>query len=209
MRLRRICRRGCRCEEANGPWSVVPPLSLRGAKRRVNLKAATDGKFRMNDTSRRLPRPRWGLAMTPLSRKSLRGGEADVGRKGAPPGAESSDRSGWAGTCLCTNEVQGKGLVPTRKSVLLAVGSCRNCLHGVRIATAPAGPRNDRCGRWSAPGLRLPLSLRGAKRRGNLLAVIHRTFLPNGTSRRLPRPRWDLAMTDVEGQIAAGLRPSQ
>ena len=35
-------------------------------------------------------------------------------RKGAPPGAESSDRSGWAGTCLCTNEVQGKGLVPTR-----------------------------------------------------------------------------------------------
>ena len=39
---------------------------------------------------------------------------SDVGRKGAPPVAESSDRSGWAGTCLCTNEVQGKGLVPTR-----------------------------------------------------------------------------------------------
>ncbi len=35
-------------------------------------------------------------------------------RKEAPPVAESSDRSGWAGTCLCTNEVQGKGLVPTR-----------------------------------------------------------------------------------------------
>ena len=34
--------------------------------------------------------------------------------KGAPPVAESSDRSSWAGTCLCTNEVQGKGLVPTR-----------------------------------------------------------------------------------------------
>ena len=29
---------------------------------------------------------------------------------------ESSDRSVQAGTCLCTNEVQGKGLVPTRKS---------------------------------------------------------------------------------------------
>ena len=39
---------------------------------------------------------------------------SDVGRKGAPPVAESSDRSGWAGTCLCTNEVQGKGLVPTQ-----------------------------------------------------------------------------------------------
>ena len=42
-----------------------------------------------------------------------------MGRKGAPPVAESSDRSGWAGTCLCTNEVQGKGLVPTRKSAPL------------------------------------------------------------------------------------------
>ena len=58
-----------------------------------------------------------------------------MGRKGAPPVAESSDRSGCAGTCLCTNEVQGKGLVPTRKSVLLAVGPCRHCLHRVRIAT--------------------------------------------------------------------------
>ena len=29
------------------------------------------------------------------------------------------------------------------------------------------GPRNDRCSRWSAPELRFPLSLRGAKRRGN------------------------------------------
>ena len=46
---------------------------------------------------------------------------SDVGRKGAPPVAESSDRSGWAGTCLCTNEVQGKGLVPTR---VLQVCNC-------------------------------------------------------------------------------------
>ena len=42
------------------------------------------------------------------------------------------------------------------------------------IATAPSGPRNDRCGRWSAPGLRFPLSLRGGRRptwqSGNLLA---------------------------------------
>ena len=39
----------------------------------------------------------------------------------------------------------------------------RCCLE---IATAPLGPRNDGCGRWSAPGPRFPLSLRGAKRRG-------------------------------------------
>ena len=69
---------------------------------------------------------------------------SDVGRKGAPPVAGSSDRSGWAGTCLCTNEVQGKGLVLTRKSVLLAVRSCGYCLHGVRIAAASSKPRNDR-----------------------------------------------------------------
>ena len=40
--------------------------------------------------------------------------EAVGGRKGAPPVAESSDRSGWAGTCVCTSEAQGKCLVPTR-----------------------------------------------------------------------------------------------
>ena len=68
---------------------------------------------------------------------------SDVGRKGAPPVAESSDRSGWAGTCLCTNEVQGKGLVPTRKSqgslvrLKFPVNRCQE------IATAPMGPRND------------------------------------------------------------------
>ena len=38
-----------------------------------------------------------------------------VARKGAPPAAESSDRSGWAGTWFCANEVQGKTLVPTRR----------------------------------------------------------------------------------------------
>ena len=43
---------------------TVQRVSLRGAKRRGNLKAVTDGKFRMNDTSLRLPRPLRGLAMT-------------------------------------------------------------------------------------------------------------------------------------------------
>ena len=54
------------------------------------------------------------MAIRTPNRVIARRPQADVGRKGAPPGAESSDRSGWAGTCLCTNEVQGKGLVPTR-----------------------------------------------------------------------------------------------
>ena len=36
---------------------------------------------------------------------------------------------------------------PTRQSVLLAVCSCVYFLHGVRIAAAPAGPRNER--RWT------------------------------------------------------------
>ena len=63
----------------------------------------------------------------------------------------------------------------TWQSVLLAVGPGWHCLHRVRIATAPSGPRNDRCGLWSAPGLRFPLSLRGAKRRGNpfFLQLVH------------------------------------
>ena len=45
-----------------------------------------------------------------------------VGRKGAPPVAESSDRCGWAGTCFCANNVQRKCLVPTR-NISAAVAS--------------------------------------------------------------------------------------
>jgi hypothetical protein len=36
------------------------------------------------------------------------------GFEGAPPGAESSDRRNWAGSCVCANNVQRKCLVPTR-----------------------------------------------------------------------------------------------
>ena len=96
---------------------------------------------------------------------------------------------------ICRRGCHCEEAKPTWQSVLLAVGSCRYCLHGVRIATAPLGPRNDRCGRWSAPGLRLPLSLRGAKRRGNLKAATDGKFRMNDTSRRLPRPFQGLAMT--------------
>ena len=39
-----------------------------------------------------------------------------MGRKGAPPVAEPSDRSGWAGACVCANNVQRKCLATTRKS---------------------------------------------------------------------------------------------
>ena len=68
---------------------------------------------------------------------------SDVGRKGAPPVAESSDRRGWAGTCLCTNEVQGKGLVPTRKSQCTERLEILGERYYPEIATAPMGPRND------------------------------------------------------------------
>ena len=73
------------------------------------------------------------------------------------------------------------------------------------IATAPLGPRNDRCGRWSAPGLRFPLSLRGAKRRGNPYPCWQsssaRVLVTAQRSRSactwygLPRPLRGLAMT--------------
>ena len=42
------------------------------------------------------------------------------GRKGAPPVAESSDRSGWAATCICANNVRHKCLVATRRAAFLA-----------------------------------------------------------------------------------------
>ena len=116
--------------------STEEPLSLRGGRR-----------------------PTW-QSVTPSCHCEER---SDVGRKGAPPVAESSDRSGWAGTCLCTNEVQGKDLVPTRKSrgsIVWLQCSVNRCQE---IATAPSGPRNDRCSRCSAPGLRFPLSLRGGE----------------------------------------------
>ena len=103
------------------------------------------------------------MAIRTPNRVIARRPQADVGRKGAPPVAESSDRSGWAGTCLCTNEVQGKGLVPTRKSQSTNGREISDERYFPEIATAPLGPRNDRCGRWSAPELRLPLSLRGGE----------------------------------------------
>ena len=72
--------------------------------------------------------------------------QADVDRKGAPPGAETSDRSGWAGTCLCTNEVQGKGLVPTRKSQGSNGREISVERYFPEIATASSKPRNDKPG---------------------------------------------------------------
>ena len=68
---------------------------------------------------------------------------------------------------------------PTRQSVLLAVGPCRKCLHGVRIATAPAGPRNDRRSRWSAA---LAMTDAGNAFRGNFAAPY---LLPGGVCGRM------------------------
>ena len=50
---------------------------------------------------------------------------------------------------------------------------------GIRIATAPLGPRNDRQCYMGAEILYLPLSLRGAKRRGNPFSL---SALPAHTS---------------------------
>ena len=116
---------------------VSPPTaSLRGAKRRGNLKAATDRKLRMNDTSQRLPRPRWGLAMTDVVDglrlgfdfpMSLRGGEADVAIR--PLNASLRGPSGpWQSQGTNGREISAERYFP-------------------EIATAPMGPRNDRCGR--------------------------------------------------------------
>ena len=70
------------------------------------IPASVSKKGNQNLTISRQPRAPSPGGRTPEGRPGA--------RKGAPPVAESSDRSGWAGTCLCTNEVQGKGLVPTR-----------------------------------------------------------------------------------------------
>ena len=68
----------------------------------------------------------------------------------------------------------------------------------------PVGPCNDRCNRWSAPGLRFPLSLRGAKRRGNpfFWQLVH--IGTSCTGYGLPRPLWGLAMTAVVDGLRLG-----
>jgi len=77
---------------------------------RNSAKRATEGRPYGVRNSTRLRGSEVGFLVPPF--RGLR--EAVGGRKGAPPVAESSDRSGWAGTCLCTSKAQGKGLVPTR-----------------------------------------------------------------------------------------------
>ena len=84
------------------------------------------------------------------------------------------------GQPLGFSNAQHGALVAARKSVFWAAHSCGYCLHGVRIATPPAGARND---------IRSSLVIaRRRSRRGNLLAPINGKFQPNGTSRRLPQP---------------------
>ena len=80
------------------------------------------------------------------------------------------------------------------------------CLHGkIGNANTENSIRKDGvfCDRI---GTTIMLSLRGAKRRGNLLAAIYGTFQPNDTSQRLPRacgPRND----KVRGRIATSATP--
>ena len=107
--------------------AAIPTLSLRGLKGRGNLREVGHGKTPVGsyDWFPKIATAASGFAMTGLVvytatlTLSLRGGGLkadDVGHKGAPPVAESSDRSGWAGTWFCASKAQGKTLVPTRKS---------------------------------------------------------------------------------------------
>ena len=41
--------------------------------------------------------------------------------EGAPPMAESSNRNGWADTCVCANNVQRRCLVSTRNVLAASV----------------------------------------------------------------------------------------
>ena len=153
--------------------SAAPTVSLRGAKRRGNLRALTDGTFPLNDTSRRLPRPPWGLAMTDVV-GGLRPGsdllchcEETVGRRGNP--------FFWqlvlAGTAYMEYGLPRplRGLAMTSpvvpapkrchceeaKPTWQSPGTNGRDISAERyfpeIATAPMGPRNDSGSRWSAP----------------------------------------------------------
>ena len=64
-----------------------------------------------------------------------------MGRKGAPPVAESSDRSGWAGACVCANNVRRKCLATTRKSAsqTLQVSKCFHKIDQYRGDGLPEG----------------------------------------------------------------------
>ena len=62
--------RGSRATRQSAPNRVI----ARRRSRRGNLRAAIDEKFQVNDTSRRLPRPLRGLAMTSVICRCLRTG---------------------------------------------------------------------------------------------------------------------------------------
>ena len=115
---------------------------------------------------------------------SLRGGEADAAIR--PLNASLRGPSGpWQSQGTNGREMSDERYFP-------------------EIATAPMGPRNDRCGRWSAPGFRFRCHCEeAAGRRGNPFfwqPVLAGTAC---TGYGLPRPLWGLAMTDV----VDGLRP--
>ena len=90
-----------------------PALSLRGAKRRGAQGSAACGLRATAASGGGKGAKKVGSHLV------LRKQSAAQSLSGNPE--ESSDRSGWAGTCLCTNEVQSKGLVPTR---VLQVCNC-------------------------------------------------------------------------------------
>ena len=113
--------------------SAAPTVSLRGAKRRGNpffWQLVLAGTAYMEYG---LPRPLRGLAMTsPVVPAPKRCHCEEAKPTWQSPGTNGRD-------------ISAERYFP-------------------EIATAPMGPRNDRCGRWPAPGLRSPLSLRGDRR---------------------------------------------
>ena len=121
-----------KCVIARRPQADVairtPAVSLRGAKRRGNLLASTDGRFQIDDTSQRLPRPLRGLAMTSSSmvpapnrviarRRSRRGNPY-------PSRVIARSEATWQSPGINGREISDRRYFP-------------------EIATAPAGPRND------------------------------------------------------------------
>ena len=116
-----------------------PALSLRGAKRRGPQGSAASG-LRATAASG------GGKGAKKLgSHLVLRKQRAAQNLSGNPE--ESSDRSGWAGACVCVNNVRRKCLATTRKSAsqTLQVSKCFRTIDRYRRDGLPR-----QCAHWLA-----------------------------------------------------------
>ena len=113
-----------------------PALSLRGAKRRGAQGSAACGLRATAASGGGKGAKKVGSHLV------LRKQSVAQNLSGNPE--ESSDRSGWAGACVCANNVRRKCLAPTRKSVsqrlYVSECSCKIGLYrGERIAAPVCG----------------------------------------------------------------------